>query len=297
LITLTIFDPIFDHGVLEDEIKTIATLEGKSQSFQLPYHGPDPCRSFVLSIGIGDVIPVRMRSFGIPDADPFDGCIWQAARATFAAPNYFPPIKINDVLCGGPGTYWSNPTNESIDEAHDIWPNHPIGVIVSRGTCLTEGLQLYPTLFDVPWMTAPIGSPKGYRERQSQSAQAEALWLELFLKTLRRDTRFHWRSPNTSSNVLHIARPRKKVWRAGGEYFRLNVTQRISRLGLVDWEKEAEMIASTEQYMYGGRRVRETVRIAEVLRRLPGSNGIRQEKLHQLIVDYFVTILYIDTYY
>ena len=93
---------------------------------------------------------VRMRSFGTRDADPFPACIWQVARATSAAPTYFLPIEIDDVLYGDGGTGWNNPTREAIAEARNIWSDRPIGVLVSIGTGLEEALQLNDTSKAVP---------------------------------------------------------------------------------------------------------------------------------------------------
>jgi len=91
-----------------------------------------------------------MRSFGTRDADPFPACIWQVARATSAAPTYFLPIEIDDVLYGDGGTGWNNPTKEAIAEARNIWPDRPIGIVVSIGTGLEESLQLNDTSKAVP---------------------------------------------------------------------------------------------------------------------------------------------------
>jgi predicted acylesterase/phospholipase RssA len=83
-----------------------------------------------------------MRSFNTRDADAFPACIWQVGRATSAAPTFFLPIEIGDVLYGDGGTGWNNPTKEAVLEAHSIWPKRPIGILVSIGTGLEEALQL-----------------------------------------------------------------------------------------------------------------------------------------------------------
>ena len=61
-----------------------------------------------------------MRSFGTRDADAFSASIWEAGRATSAAPIFFLSIEIRDVLYSDGGTGWNNPTNEAILEARNI---------------------------------------------------------------------------------------------------------------------------------------------------------------------------------
>src|SRR5438046_1431206 len=67
--------------------------------------------------------------------------IWEACRATSAAPTFFRSAYIRDVGPGGrtlhfvdAGLGFNNPTEEVIDEAHQLWPGKPIGCILSIGT-------------------------------------------------------------------------------------------------------------------------------------------------------------------
>jgi predicted acylesterase/phospholipase RssA len=138
----------FDHNVLEQEIKHIiatAVIDGQSSSTQLGDPRSDSCRTFVVATSLQASRAVRMRSFGTRDAGPFSACIWQAARATSAAPTYFLPIEIDDVLYGDGGLGWNNPTKEALAEARNVWPDRPIGIVVSIGTGLEQPLQLNDT--------------------------------------------------------------------------------------------------------------------------------------------------------
>ena len=75
--------------------------------------------------------------------EPGTGCsIWQAARATSAAPLYFPPIRF-----GNPpakyvdgGLRYNNPVRALCDEAKRVWkkPKHRIGRIISIGTGIKQ---------------------------------------------------------------------------------------------------------------------------------------------------------------
>ena len=67
--------------------------------------------------------------------------IWKAARATSAAPTYFIPIDIDGIDYGDAGIGYNNPAKEALAEAHNMWPNHPIGCLLSIGTGLGNALQ------------------------------------------------------------------------------------------------------------------------------------------------------------
>ena len=113
----------FDHETLEREIKHVvatASVGGQSPFIQLRDSRTDLCRTFVLPTSIHAGGAVRMRSFDTRYANAFPACIWQVARATSAAPTFFVPIEIGDVLYGDGGTGWNNPTKEAISEAHNI---------------------------------------------------------------------------------------------------------------------------------------------------------------------------------
>src|SRR5437762_1801323 len=109
----------FDHKVLEEEIKNVvatAPIGGQSPSIELKDPRIDLCCTFVVATSLHAGGAVRMRSFGTRDADPFSACIWQVGSATSAAPTFFTPIEIDDVLYGDGGTGWNNPTREVIAE-------------------------------------------------------------------------------------------------------------------------------------------------------------------------------------
>jgi hypothetical protein len=51
-----------------------------------------------------------------------------------------------------------------------------------------------------------------------------------------------------------------------GNYYRLNVPQGMSAIGLAEWDKLGDMIALTNRYMDGGDMKKKKQRIAELLR-------------------------------
>lgn len=61
--------------------------------------------------------------------------IWEAARATSAAPLYFKGIKLEGGVgfCDG-GMLCNNPVRLVVREAYNLWPNEEIACLVSIGT-------------------------------------------------------------------------------------------------------------------------------------------------------------------
>jgi len=190
-----------------------------------------------------------MRSFGTRDADPFQACIWQVGRATSAAPTFFLPIEIGDVVYGDGGTGWNNPTKEAILEAHSIWPNRPIGIVVSIGTGLEDSLQLKDKSTKLPELAQTFLNNTSPR-RAFQLAVAEYAVQCL-----------------TSCEMVHreIAQhPQRDI--LDGNYFRLNVLQGMSSIGLDEWDKLKTMKALTDQYMQLGEMKEPKRKIADLLR-------------------------------
>jgi hypothetical protein len=86
------------------------------------------------------------RSYGLAherNAGSSDCEVWEAARATSAAPLYFDRISICDKAgntrdyCDG-GVCENNPVRVARKEVQDIWPNRPVGLILSLGCGLAS---------------------------------------------------------------------------------------------------------------------------------------------------------------
>lgn len=95
------------------------------------------CRSFVCAVPKGQHTAERIRSYRSIDPDVRDTStytIWEAARATSAAPMYFPPIVVKGQTYFDGGLDCNNPVVEVIKEARREMPGARVNAVVSIGT-------------------------------------------------------------------------------------------------------------------------------------------------------------------
>lgn len=206
------------------------------------------CRTFVVATRLRATGAVRMRTYRTATSFPFSATIWEVAHATCAAPTFFLPITINHIKYGDGGTGWNNPTKEAIAEAERIWPGRPIGCVVSLGTGLEDALQLNEEsqgLSSIAKTLLRYTSPKHAFKLAVAEYCARCLTsCELVHREL---------SENPERNIL------------GGNYFRLNVPQGMSNIGLAEWEKLENMISLTDSYMDHGETLAMVHKIAKLL--------------------------------
>ena len=182
------------------------------------------------------------------DADPFSACIWQVARVTSAALNFFAPIEIHDVLYGDGGTGWNNPTKEVIAEARNIGLDRPVGIVVSIGTGLEEALELK----DKPTQLSTLAQL--FLENTSLKNAFKLAVAEYAVRCLTSCQMVHREiTEHLDKDILH------------GNYFRLNVPQGMSAIGLAEWDKLKQMKAPTNRYMDHGEMRQTKHKIADLL--------------------------------
>jgi predicted acylesterase/phospholipase RssA len=156
----------------------------------------------------------RFRSYE-SSRDVIDDClIWEACRATSAAPTLFPPMMIGNpsiaYVDGGLG--YNNPIRPLMEEAAYIWPERKIGSIVSIGTGVPEGK-------DVGRRIRPLFET---------------------LKAMSVDTEKVAREFKADVSSKHLKQ---------NPYFRFNVLQGLGQVGLEEWKELDRTKIATEDYL------------------------------------------------
>ena len=86
----------YSKRTFESVVKSViaARLDGK-ESAKLREVETPPCKSFVCTVSAQSIPNARLfRSYSIPSMSEYDCEIWEAARATCAAPTYFERVMI-----------------------------------------------------------------------------------------------------------------------------------------------------------------------------------------------------------
>lgn len=239
----------FDANILEDRFKELIATSPLRLSPDAPLKDSRACKTFVVSTRTrAGGSAVRMKSYDTLSSDAFAEPIWMAARATSAAPTLFDPITIDDVKYGDGSTGWNNPTQEAIAEAHSIWPDRKVRCLVSLGTGLERALQLDDMKQSMPILVSEVV------KRTDQGMLFNVAVADYCVECLTSCERTH-RRISDSLELLGLA----------GAYFRLNVPQGMSEIGLEEWKKLGDMIALTNDYMNSGDITRMKQRIASLL--------------------------------
>ena len=143
--------------------------------------------------------------------------IWEAARATSAAPTFFKRIEIGrkqPFIDGGLGR--NNPSQVVLDEAKALFGARQIGCLVSIGTGQAEVIGIKkPGLFQ---QIIPTDVIDALKEITTDCEATHEDMLGRFANL-----------PNT--------------------YFRLNVEHGMQGIELSEWEKLSNVVAHTAQYM------------------------------------------------
>lgn len=173
--------------------------------------------SFVCVTNNDSTTAFRLRSYH-SSWEPGTGCtIWQAARATTAAPLYFPPIRFGhpprNYVDGGI-THNNNPVRALWDEAKQVWgPSRRLGCIVSIGT-------------GVPALRSTGKTGKSIIESLTNIAT----------DTQNTAKTFAWDMENLP--------PAEAI-----SYSRFNVEQGLQNVKLEEWESFDALTGATDEYM------------------------------------------------
>ena len=166
-------------------------------------------------------IPVLFRTYESPKEPSIPCTVWQAARATSAAPTIFKRVRIGPAarrepfIDGGVGR--NNPTSQVLEEAELMFPNRKITCVISIGTGKPETIDApNPSFFERN--VVPVGVIKAMA---AMATDCEKTAQEM----------------------------EKKFKHLQETYFRFNVEQGLQKVNLASWDRMDEVAAHTRSYM------------------------------------------------
>lgn len=253
----------FDYKILENAIKKLIQEKLGDEDYcmnAISGSGNKNCHTFVIAKTAAniDALPTIFRTYRGDQIRPSDCSLWQAARATSAAPIFFKPMSIDrprptiTYVDGGMG--YNNPSEIALTEARRVWPACTQFGLVSIGTgqpkansiqlsdsaesssdvqrFVLEDIKLYlPNFIRQVWDTTKTLTPgvKALIEMANALAQLAV------------------NSEDVHQRVLRTSGSSEKEKRF--PYFRFNVPRDVGDIGLGDWNKSEELAAHTENYM------------------------------------------------
>jgi hypothetical protein len=165
--------------------------------------------------------PILFRTYPSPKEPSIPCTIWQAARATSAAPTFFERVFIGPIARPEPfidgGVGQNNPSAQVLEEAELMFPDRNIACVISLGTGK-------PRTIDVP-------NPS-FIERNIVP-----------LRVIRAMVAIATDCEKTAEQV------EKKFKHLPKTYFRFNVEQGLQNVKLGDWDRLGEVAAHTRSYM------------------------------------------------
>lgn len=168
--------------------------------------------------------PRFFRTYEVPANKTFNCMIWEAARATSAAPTFFKRIEIGETglkepfIDGGVGR--NNPTKCLLEEAGMVFPREPIACLISIGCGQAD--------------TTGIGSPSNLLYR---IIPLQLLEIAKALRHIATDCEA------TAQDVAKQFKDHPDV------YFRFNVEQGMQQIQMNEHGRLDEVSAHTQQYL------------------------------------------------
>lgn len=253
----------FDEESLEAALKTVikAKLGVENAPMSDRDDRPGFCPVFVVATEAQNAgAPTKLfRSYGFYR----DECpIWQAARATSAAPTYFKPAFVDVPEPGGwyidGGLKCNNPSAVALEEARNCWETVRRFCVVSIGT----GRQRTVNFIENS-IAKPLGASTGLRkmidaagERLSKIIPGATnaskiskigpsiLTLKAFAQEL---VTLSTNADDTHEEMLKIANSRDR--QIHFSYYRFNIQRGMDTIGLEEWTKKSQIGALTRGYL------------------------------------------------
>jgi hypothetical protein len=256
----------FDHQTLEDAMKDViqTKLNDPNALVEDTNHVP----TFVVATNAlhADSNPTLFRSYRCQGRNPNKCFIWEAARATSAAPTFFKPILIKVPAPGNTfvdgGLTYNNPAELALEEAQRLWPHSPKCCLVSIGTGRLSSVNIIAKTSESNEFSGSRfgGWIPGMKTVGNLSAGAKAVkaMAEACVRLTTNSEPAHQRLFKQSFSLDSSKR---------FPYHRFNVERDMQDIGLEEWEKWEEMAAHSAAYMEAGEGIQKRDRCVEDLLR------------------------------
>ncbi|KAL6407343.1 kinesin light chain [Ilyonectria robusta] len=208
----------FDGQKLEEVVKRLLG-DGRAEEKMLEKDGT--CKVFVCAVPQHDVRaragPRLFRTYRVRENASFNCKIWEACRATSAAPSYFEPINIGDegeqetFVDGGLG--YNNPVEQLLEEARRVFPGRKVACVVSIGT----GVANVITFPESP-KSSPLKLIKALKKMATES--------------------------DTTAEKIH-----GRFRDVQDTYFRFSVDRGLQGIGLEEWKELSKVRTFTTEYI------------------------------------------------
>ncbi|KAJ7895905.1 hypothetical protein B0H14DRAFT_542649 [Mycena olivaceomarginata] len=216
-------DGKFKASKLEKAIKQIVKTYSASHNPEdkLEDIGDNACKMFVCAMNAANMsLPVLFRTYNTSDYPAMDCTIWQAGRATSAAPKIFNQIKIGlsgieEAFVDG-GISHNNPMASLLSEAKLLFPDHQIACIISLGTGQPHTISIPKSSLLNRFL--PFDVVKAIQEIAADCEKEHQTFAHRF---------------NGTANL----------------YFRFNVERGMQNIQLNQWERLGDVAANTRQYI------------------------------------------------
>ena len=252
----------FNYRDLEDAIKRIVRDHLNDENAPIRDATNSKCPTFVVATPAlnADGPPKLFRSYQCRGHNSDTCTIWEAGRATSAAPSFFKPVYINSpppsrIFIDG-GLAHNNPSELALSEAERIWPDVRRFCLVSIGT----GRQK-----SVKFIEKSIAETEEPPLERTLSAIASRIWGAL------PGSETASRAPAGITALMKIGQAcvqlatslenvHQRVFKRAisGDpsrqfpYHRFNVERDMDDIGLEEWERMDEMGEHTARYMEEG---------------------------------------------
>lgn len=211
----------FSAKALEQAIQEVLTHAGLDGQARMYDDRPDRCHTFVLSVWEDASDSPRPHCF--TTYEPKDETkIWEAARATSAAPTFFKSISVGNpkIKYIDAGLGFNNPSEQGRREALKLYRND-IGLLISIGTGRLSIVALGRDAIRLPF---------GLGLKLSLAKALSKLY--------------------TSAEAIHDSL--LDCFPGTDVYTRFNVDRGMEDIGLGEWDKEDRIAAATAAYLNNG---------------------------------------------